>query len=146
MLKKVAASAAVLTLAATVITGCSSGKLNTEETCSYVSDQVAEKDLLHKADDLSEQLIAGETKDYAKIMDEFDAILVDAASKTKDKKLVDALAAASQQSQEISKLMAQGTSENVTEISEKISALDTDDAAEATAYLDEACPDMESFS
>jgi len=146
MLKKVAASAAVLTLAATVITGCSSGKLNTEETCSYVSDQVAEKDLLHKADDLSEQLIAGETKDYAKIMDEFDAILVDAASKTKDKKLVDALTAASQQSQEISKLMAQGTSENVTEISEKISALDTDDAAEATAYLDEACPDMESFS
>jgi len=146
MLKKVAASAAVLTLAAMAITGCSSGKLNTEETCSYVSDQVAEKDLLHKADDLSERLIAGETKDYAKIMDEFDAILVDAASKTKDKKLVDALAAASQQSQEISKLMAQGTSENVTEISEKISALDTDDAAEATAYLDEACPDMESFS
>ncbi|MGQ3384124.1 hypothetical protein [Glutamicibacter sp. TV12E] len=146
MLKKVAASAAVLTLAATAITGCSSGKLKTEETCSYINDQVAEKDLLHKADDLSEQLIAGETKDYAKIMDEFDAILVDAASKTKDKKLVDALTAASQQSQEISKLMAQGTKENVTEISEKISALDTDDAAEATAYLDEACPDMESFS
>lgn len=146
MLKKVAASAAVLTLAATVITGCSSGKLNTEDTCSFISVQVVEKGLQQKADDVSEQLIAGETKDYAKIMDEFGAILVDAASQSKDKKFVDALNAASQQNQEVSRLMAQGTSANATEISEKIFALDTDEASEATAYLDEACPGMDSFS
>ncbi|UYQ76563.1 hypothetical protein OF385_11010 [Glutamicibacter sp. JL.03c] len=146
MLKKVAASAAALTLAATVITGCSSGKLNTEDTCSFISVQVIEKDLQQKADDVSEQLMAGETKDYAKIIDEFNAILGDAASQTKDKKLVEALTAASEQNQEVFKLMAQGTSQNAAEISMKLSALETDEDSEATAYLDEACPGMDSFS
>ncbi|MGO2778550.1 hypothetical protein [Glutamicibacter arilaitensis] len=146
MLKKVAASVAVLTLAAAVITGCSSGKLDTEETCSFINDQVAEQNLLQKAEDLSEQLIAGDTKDYAKIIDEFNAILIDAESKTKDKKLVDALSAASVQNREVSKLMAQGNGENSAKINEQLAALDTDEASEATAYLDEACPNMDSFN
>src|SRR5690606_7808282 len=146
MLKKVAASVAVLTLAATVITGCSSGKLDTEETCSFINDQVAEQNLLQKAEDLSEKLIAVNIKDNDKLNDEFTAILIDAESKAKDTRLVDALSAASVQNREVSKLMAQGNGENSAEINEQLAALDTDEASETTAYLDEACPNMDSFN
>ncbi|WP_334123769.1 hypothetical protein [Glutamicibacter sp.] len=146
MLKKVAANTTVLALLTLSLASCSSGKLTTQETCNYINGQVAEKNLEQKADDVSEQVFAGETKEYAKIMNEFEAILTEGASRSKDKKLVDALNAASAQNHEAAELMAQGTSENVTEISEKIAALETDEASEATAYLDESCPDMASFS
>ena len=146
MLKKVAASTAVLALLNVSLASCSSGKLTTQETCNFINGQVAEKNLEQKADDVSEQVFAGDTKEYARIMNEFEAILTDAASRSKDQKLVDALNATATQNHEAAELMAQGTSENVTEISEKIAALETDEASEATAYLDESCPDMASFS
>ncbi|MGV2853428.1 hypothetical protein ACNPON_05970 [Glutamicibacter sp. AGC13] len=146
MSKKFAASAAALTLASVMLTGCSAGKLSTEETCVYINDQVAERGLQKKAEDSSAELLAGDTSAYAEIMNEFDSILGEAAENTKDNKLATSLNAASEQTKKMAGLMAEGNSSNMMEISQQIAELDTAEASEATEYLNTACPDMDSFS
>ncbi|MCS3491194.1 DNA-binding GntR family transcriptional regulator [Arthrobacter sp. JUb119] len=146
MLKKFAASSAALTLASVMLTGCSAGKMSTEETCVYINDQVAERELQKKAEDSSAALLAGDTSAYAEIMNEFDSILGEAAENTKDNKLATSLNAASEQTKKMAGLMAEGNSSNMMEISQKIAELDTTEASEATEYLNTACPDMDSFS
>ncbi|MGH3653401.1 hypothetical protein [Glutamicibacter sp.] len=146
MLKKIAASAAVLTLASLMLTGCGAGKMSTEDTCTFINDQVAERGLQEKAEDSSAEVLAGDTSAYAEIMDEFDSILGEAADNTKDNKLATSLNAASEQTKKMAGLMAEGNSSNLMEISQKIAELDTAEAAEATEYLNTACPDMDSFS
>jgi len=146
MIKKVAAATAVLGLAATVLVGCASGKLNTQDTCDYVNEQVAIKQLLQKSEDVSEDLIAGDMTGYSLVIDEYSGILNDAAEKTKDKKLAKALHATAEQSNQVSAVMAEGTSSNVAQTDQKLTALEDQDVSEATEYLGVKCPELESFS
>lgn len=146
MIKKVAAATAVLSLAATVLVGCASGKLNTQETCDYVNEQVAIKQLLQKSEDVSEDLMAGDMKGYSLVIDEYSGILNDAAEKTKDKKLAKTLHATAEQSNQVSAVMAQGTSSNVAQTDQKLTALEDQAASEETEYLGIKCPELESFS
>lgn len=146
MLKKFAASAAALTLASLMLTGCDAGKMSAEDTCSFINDQVAQRDLLKKADDSSAKLMAGDTSAYVKVLHEFGAILGEAAENTKDNKLATSLNAAAGQNEEMASLMAEADDSNMMEISQKVAELDTAEAAEATEYLNTACPGMDSFS
>ncbi|TAP27864.1 hypothetical protein [Arthrobacter sp. S41] len=146
MIKKVAAATAVLSLTATVLVGCASGKLNTQDTCDYVNEQVAIKQLLQKSEDVSEDLIAGDMKGYSLVIDEYSGILNDAAEKTKDKKLAKALHATAEQSNQVSAVMAEGTSSNVAQTDQKLTALEDQAASEETEYLGIKCPELESFS
>lgn len=137
---------AVLSLVATVLVGCASGKLNTQDTCDYVNEQVAIKQLPQKSEDVSEDLIAGDMKGYSLVIDEYSGILTDAAEKTKDKKLAKALHATAEQSKQVSAVMAQGTSSNVAQTDQKLTALEDQDVSEETEYLGIKCPELESFS
>ena len=146
MLKKFAAPAAALALASLMLTGCGDGKMSTEDTCAFINDQVAERELQKKADDSSAKLMAGDTSAYVEVMHEFDAILGEAAEKTKDNKLAVSLNAAAGQNKEMAGLLAEADGSNMMEISQKAAKLDTVEASEATEYLNTACPDMDSFS
>lgn len=146
MLKKFAAPAAALALASLMLTGCGDEKMSTEDTCAFINDQVAERELQKKADDSSAKLMAGDTSAYVEVMHEFDAILGEAAEKTKDNKLAVSLNAAAGQNKEMAGLLAEADGSNMMEISQKAAKLDTAEASEATEYLNTACPDMDSFS
>lgn len=146
MIKKVSATLALLALSATIVTGCSSDKLKTEATCDYINEQVIEKQLLERSDQMSEDIIDGNTKAYAGIIDEFSSILSDAAEKTNDKKLAKSLLAAADQNTQIAAVMATGTSANVFEIDQKLTALEDQNASEDTDLLSEKCPYMQNFS
>ncbi|WP_458313107.1 hypothetical protein [Glutamicibacter nicotianae] len=146
MLKKFAAPAAALALASLMLTGCGDGKMSTEDTCAFINDQVAERELQKKADDSSAKLMAGDTSAYVEVMHEFDAILGEAAEKTKDNKLAVSLNAAAGQNKEMAGLLAEADGSNMMEISQKAAKLDTAEASEAIEYLNTACPDMDSFS
>ncbi|MBM7769088.1 hypothetical protein [Glutamicibacter nicotianae] len=146
MLKKFAAPAAALAIASLMLTGCGDGKMSTEDTCAFISDQVAERELQKKADDSSAKLMAGDTSAYVEVMHEFDAILGEAAEKTKDNKLAASLNAAAGQNKEMADLLAETDGTNMMEISQKVAELDTAEASESTEYLNTACPDMDSFS
>lgn len=146
MLKKFAAPAAALALASLMLTGCGAGKMSTEDTCSFINDQVVQRDLQKKADDSSAKLMVGETSAYVEVMHEFNAILGEAADNTKDSKLATSLNAAAGQNKEMADLLAEADGTNMMEISQKVAELDTAEASEATEYLNTACPDMDSFS
>lgn len=146
MLKKIAASTAAITLASLLLTGCGAGKMNTEETCAFINDQVAQRGLQQQADESSAEILSGDMSGYAKVVEDFDAILGEAAAQTKDNKLAEALNAVSAQNQQAASLMADANSSNLMEISQKISELESAEADEATEYLDEACPNMDSFN
>ncbi|MGZ2223203.1 hypothetical protein ACXHJ4_03510 [Glutamicibacter nicotianae] len=145
-MKKFAAPAAALALASLMLTGCGDGKMSTEDTCAFINDQVAERELQKKADDSSAKLMAGDTSAYVEVMHEFDAILGEAAEKTKDNKLAVSLNAAAGQNKEMAGLLAEADGSNMMEISQKAAKLDTAEASEAIEYLNTACPDMDSFS
>lgn len=144
MFKKIAASAAVLAIAVTALTGCSS-KLSTEETCTYINDQAAEKNLKQTMAEASASLMGGDTDGFKKVMDEFSGVLNDASSKTSDKQLSEALKSVTKQNDEIAKVMAEAGSDLTAQM-DKINALSSEEYEKAGEYLDKACPSMSALN
>ena len=144
MFKKIAATAAVLTLAATVMTGCGSSKMSTEETCTYINDQAKEKGLKEKMEAAGTKMVSGDTEGFKSTVGEFTSLMQEAASKTEDDKLADALNASVEQTNKMVDLMAD-ESLSLEEKSTKVQELDTAETKDKTAYLDTACPNMDAL-
>lgn len=145
MFKKLASSTAVLILAATVVTGCGSSKMSTEETCNYINDQAKEKGLKEKIQTASTNVVTGDTEGLETVFDEFSSLLKDAAGKTEDSKLADALNAAVEQTDTMVDVMADD-SLSLEEKTTKVQEIDTAETTELTDYLDTACPNMDALS
>lgn len=140
MFKKIAATAAIAFLSATVLTGCS-GKMSADETCTYINEQVKEKELDKKLDEAGAQLMSGDTEGYAATAKELEAVMADAAGKTEDEKFAQALDAVASQSKEMVAIIEESDGD-LMKMSEKAQAMDTEKAEEATSYLDEVCPNV----
>jgi len=144
LFKKIATSAAVLALTATVMTGCGSSKMSTEETCTYINDQAKEKGLKEKMQAAGTKMLSGDTEGLKSSVGEFTSLMEHAAAKTEDSKLTDALNASVEQTNKMVDLMSDD-SLDLQEKSTKIQELDTAETKEKTAYLDTACPDIDPF-
>ncbi|WP_159609939.1 hypothetical protein [Glutamicibacter sp. JC586] len=144
MLKKIVTTAAVVALASSALTGCSSGKLSTEESCTFMNDKAKELGLKDKMEGATNQLATGNTDSYSSVMDEVTNIMKDAAEKTEDDKLADALNAAVE---DANKAQAILTDEKLSlqEKSVKIQESQSQDSEDKMAYLDQACPNMDGF-
>lgn len=140
MLKKISASAAVLAIAGTVLTGCS-GKLSTEETCNYINDQAQEQNLKQKMTDAGSAIATGDATKFRDATAELASVMKDAAGKTSDEKLADALTRSADLSNKMAEAMGDDSLDLVA-MAAKMQEFQTPEFTEASTYLTTACPSM----
>ena len=144
MIKKISATAAVIVLAATALTGCSS-KLSAADTCAYINDQAKEQGLAEQIKSSQASVMTGDFAKLAEPMGSLVSILSDAADKTDDDKLAEALNATADQSQKMVDLLKEKDM-NIMSLSEKMNELtDAEGMEEYGDYLENTCPDMDAL-
>ena len=140
MLKKIAACAAVLAVSITALTGCS-GKLSTEETCTYLNDKAAEQNLNQKMKEASTALISGDTAKFKDTTTEAASLLQDVADRTSDDKLADALKLSADMTHKMAEAMA-ADGHSLMDMADKLEEFDTPELTAAEEYMHTACPSM----
>jgi len=144
MIKKISAAAAIVLLSATALTGCSS-KLSAADTCTYINDEAKKADLQTKLTEATQSIATGNFEKMAEPMGEFTKILNDAAGKTEDTKLADALKATATQTDEMMKVVSDKNLD-IMAMGEKINELEkSGNLEEQTKYLSETCPNMDAL-
>lgn len=106
MIKKFTTAAAVALLAATALTGCGSGKLSTEDTCALISERFGEIQLDQRTEDSSPTPMDGDLTENISIMTDSALVLAEAAEKTKDENLKQALNAAAGNDTKMAQILA----------------------------------------
>lgn len=106
MIKKFTTAAAVALLAATALTGCGSGKLSTEDTCALISERFGEIQLDQRTEDSSPTPMDGDLTENISIMTDRALVLAEAAEKTKDENLKQALNAAAGNDTKMAQILA----------------------------------------
>lgn len=141
MHKKIGVSAAVIALGLSMLTGCSSGKLSTEETCTLLTEKAKELDLANKTESALQDILAGDDESFTAAMNEVTAYLQEAADKTKDQKLAEALQVSIKQNNQMVDLL----SDKDLSLADKISKTQTNTAedTEKMAYVSTACPELD---
>lgn len=142
MLKKIGSTAAVIALGLSALTGCSSGKLTTEETCGWLLDQAKEQALAEKTEAAMQDMLSGDEEGFKSAMEEINAYMQVAADKTDDEKLAEALQVSADQNKQMIEVMVD---EDLTlmEKSSKVQAMGTTAESEKMAYVDTACPNLQ---
>ncbi|WP_159609941.1 hypothetical protein [Glutamicibacter sp. JC586] len=141
-IKRTGTTIAVLSLVIAGLTACAPEKLSTEETCTYLNDKGKEADIAQKLDEAGAKSYAGDFETVKASYEEYSAILKDSAGKTEDTQLADAMNAAAGYGNQLSEIL---TSEDLSmmEKSSQAQALNTADARQRLAYMDEACPNLD---
>jgi len=141
MLKKIGATAAVIALGLSTLSGCSAGKLSTEETCTWLLDKGRELSLAEKTEGALQDVITGDDENFKTAMEEVSAYLQEAADKTEDEKLAEALQVSIDQNSQMIEIMSD---EDLT-LAEKTSKLQGAGSATDSgkmAYVNTACPNL----
>jgi len=141
MLKKIGVTAAVIALGLSTLTGCASGKLSTEETCTLLLDKAKDLSLTEKTEGAVQDVLNGNNENFKSAMDEVSASLQEAADKTEDEKLAQALQVSIDQNNQMIEIM---TDKGLTlmEKTSKIQNAGPAENSEKMAYLDTACPGL----
>ncbi|KSU67198.1 hypothetical protein AS038_05400 [Arthrobacter sp. NIO-1057] len=141
MHKKIVVSAAVIALGLSMLTGCSSGKLSTEETCTLLTEKAKELDLANKTESAVQDILAGDDESFTAAINEVTAFLQEAADKTKDQKLAEALQVSIKQNNQMVDLL----SDKDLSLADKISKTqsNTVEDTEKMAYVSTACPELD---
>ncbi|WP_141686254.1 hypothetical protein [Arthrobacter sp. NIO-1057] len=134
-------SAAVIALGLSMLTGCSSGKLSTEETCTLLTEKAKELDLANKTESAVQDILAGDDESFTAAINEVTAFLQEAADKTKDQKLAEALQVSIKQNNQMVDLL----SDKDLSLADKISKTqsNTVEDTEKMAYVSTACPELD---
>ena len=93
MIKKFSTAAAVTLLTATALSGCGSGKLSAEDTCALIISRFGEIQLNQRIENSSPTPLDEDLTEDISIMSERALVLSEAAEKTKDEDLKQALIA-----------------------------------------------------
>lgn len=141
MLKKIGVTAAVIALGISTLTGCASGKLSTEETCKLLLDKAKDLSLTEKTEGAVQDVLNGNNENFKSAMDEVSDSLQEAADKTEDEKLTQALQVSIDQNNQMIEIM---TDKELTlmEKTSKIQNADTAENSEKMAYVDTARPGL----
>lgn len=141
MHKKIVVSAAVFPLGLSMLTGCSSGKLSTEETCTLLTEKAKELDLANKTESAVQDILAGDDESFTAAINEVTAFLQEAADTTKDQKLAEALQVSINQNNQMVDLL----SDKDLSLADKISKTQSNTAedTEKMAYVSTACPELD---
>lgn len=141
MHKKIVVSAAVFALGLSMLTGCSSGKLSTEETCTLLTEKAKELDLANKTESAVQDILAGDDESFTAAINEVTAFLQEAADTTKDQKLAEALQVSINQNNQMVDLL----SDKDLSLADKISKTQSNTAedTEKMAYVSTACPELD---
>ncbi|WP_345470168.1 hypothetical protein QMQ05_11465 [Glutamicibacter ectropisis] len=134
-------SAAVFALGLSMLTGCSSGKLSTEETCTLLTEKAKELDLANKTESAVQDILAGDDESFTAAINEVTAFLQEAADTTKDQKLAEALQVSINQNNQMVDLL----SDKDLSLADKISKTQSNTAedTEKMAYVSTACPELD---
>ena len=144
MLKKISSTLAVTVLAATALTGCSA-KLSVADTCSYINDQIKERDIAAQIQQAQEDSSSAGLSASAKPIKALGELMADAAKKTEDDKLAEALNATAEQHSKTAEILSE-KDVNVMTLSDKLNqAVDMDAMDEYGEYLDQTCPDVDAL-
>lgn len=141
MLKKIGVTAAIIALGLSTLSGCSSGKLSTEETCASLVDKATELSLAEKTDSSVRALLEGDDESFKSAMEEVTAFLQEAADKTDDKKLADGLQVSIDQNNQ----MIESLTDDDLTLMEKIAKsqdTNTTEDSEKMGYVNTACPGL----
>ena len=93
MIKKFSTAAAVTLLTATALSGCGSGKLSAEDTCALIISRFGEIQLNQRIENSSPTPLDEDLTEDISIMSDRALVLSEAAEKTKDEDLKQALIA-----------------------------------------------------
>ncbi|WP_347037617.1 hypothetical protein AAHB37_12735 [Glutamicibacter halophytocola] len=138
MLKKIGVTTAVIALGLSALTGCSSGKLSTEETCTLLTDKAKELSLAETTDSAVQDMLDGDGDSFKAKMAEVTAFLREASDKTEDEKLAEALQVSIDQNNQMIELM---TDNDLTlmEKSSRVQGLSTAEDSKTMDYVSTAC-------
>lgn len=106
MIKKFSTAAAVTLLTATALSGCGSGKLSAEDTCALIISRFGEIQLNQRIENSSPTPLDEDLTDDISIMSDRALVLSEAAEKTKDEDLKQALIAVGGNDSKTAQLLA----------------------------------------
>ncbi|MGP5256577.1 hypothetical protein ACX5K5_11375 [Glutamicibacter bergerei] len=106
MIKKFSTAAAVTLLTATALSGCGSGKLSAEETCALIISRFGEIQLNQRIENSSPTPLDEDLTEDISIMSDRALVLSEAAEKTKDEDLKQALIAVGGNDSKTAQLLA----------------------------------------
>lgn len=106
MIKKFSTAAAVTLLTATALSGCGSGKLSAEDTCALIISRFGEIQLNQRIENSSPTPLDEDLTEDISIMSDRALVLSEAAEKTKDEDLKQALIAVGDNDSKTAQLLA----------------------------------------
>ncbi|MGO2618457.1 MAG: hypothetical protein ACTH82_00040 [Glutamicibacter ardleyensis] len=106
MIKKFTTAAAVTLLTATALSGCGSGKLSAEDTCALIISRFGEIQLNQRIENSSPTPLDEDLTEDISIMSDRALVLSEAAEKTKDEDLKQALIAVGGNDSKTAQLLA----------------------------------------
>ncbi|MGP4990039.1 hypothetical protein ACTXIX_06040 [Glutamicibacter ardleyensis] len=106
MIKKFSTAAAVTLLTATALSGCGSGKLSAEDTCALIISRFGEIQLNQRIENSSPTPLDEDLTEDISIMSDRALVLSEAAEKTKDEDLKQALIAVGGNDSKTAQLLA----------------------------------------
>lgn len=130
MIKKFSIAATVALLATTALTGCGSGKLSAEDTCALINSRFGEIQLDQRIENSSLTRLDGDLSEDISIMNDRALVYAEAAEKTKDENLKQALTAVGGHDIKMAQLLA-NKDLSAEEKSEQLTALQTPEFFEA---------------
>jgi len=143
MFQKIGATAALIALATSSLTGCTPEKLSTEETYTYLSDKAKQVGLAQKIKEGQYQVMLQGSYDGMKALNaEFIGLLDETAEQTDDPKFSEALYA---QSEYYGQSLPISNDENLSEQkkNQRQQKIDSTPHDKVVRYLDEACANAE---
>lgn len=138
MIKKFSSVAAVTLLAATALSGCGTEKLSTEDTCILINGRFDEFQLDQRIEDSSPTPLEENNSENISIMSDRALVFAEAAEKTKDEQLKQALIAVGGNDTKTAQVMA-NKDLSAEEKSEQLMALQTPQLLEALETYGTTC-------
>lgn len=138
MIKKFSTAAAVTLLTATALSGCGSGKLSAEDTCALIISRFGEIQLNQRIENSSPTPLDEDLTEDISIMSDRALVLSEAAEKTKDEDLKQALIAVGGNDSKTAQLLA-NKDLSAEEKSEQLMALQSPELLEAQETYGTTC-------